>query len=164
MEKMTLQQNILPTADAQFIVEGLPDVIILKRGEINSEFGVIKLADQTQVAGGRQRAGSFDVEFQFADDKALKAYQEWHLFAQDQKGKGINPNYKKSAMVKFNRLFSGVGGQFGADSDLGPVLLKIVGCWISKMTFPAADVNADDGDGGDTICKAVIQYDAVARG
>lgn len=162
MQKATLQANILPTAKFRFLVSDLPQsVITMTRGELVSELGVINLQDQTRVAGGRQRAGDFEVEIQLGNPSDLKAYREWHKQAFDQPGKGIDPRYKRSATAKYLRLFEGTGGQYDASSDLQPLTVRLQGCWCSKLTLPKNDINADNGDGGDTILKATINYDSL---
>ena len=118
MQKATLQPNILPTAKFRFLVQDLPQsVITMTRGELVSETGVINLQDQTRAAGGRQRAGDFEVEIQLGNPTDYGAYVEWHRQSIDRIGKGIDPRYKRSATAKFLRLFEGTGGQYGASCD-----------------------------------------------
>jgi hypothetical protein len=164
MQKNTLEKNILPKAKQRFLVSGLPEgqIIHLSRDPISMEFGVINLADQTRVPGGRVRAGEFTVQLQFGRDQDRNAYSEWWEQARDREGdKGINPAYKRDATIIYYRLFRGNAGVFDSGSDLPPVRAKLEGCWCSKLDLPSLDIKADSGDEGDTILIATIQFDNV---
>lgn len=164
MLKNALEKNILPKAKQRLIVSGLPEtsVIHLTRDPISAELGVINLADQTRVPGGRIRAGEFTVTIQFGRNEDRNAYREWHNQSKDRPGdQGINPAYKRDATIVYYRLFRGSAGVFDSGSDLPPVRVRLKGCWCSKLELPALDVKADSGDEGDTILTATIQFDDV---
>jgi hypothetical protein len=163
MQKRTLEGNILPKAKQRFLVNGLPEVIIhLTRDPIPMEIGVINLADQTRVPGGRVRAGDFTIEIQFARNEDRQAYSEWFNMCKDVSGdKGINPKYKRDATLIYFRLFRGSPGTYDSGSDLPPVRARLFGCFPSKMELPALDVKADNGEDGDTMLKVTINYDDV---
>jgi hypothetical protein len=161
MQKESLQPNILPKAKNRFAPQDLPSSLIhLTRDPIPLEVGVINLADQTRVPGGRKRSGDFTVEIQFARDEDRLAYFNWFKMSVDTPGeKGINPAFKRSATLTYYRLFSGTGGIFDASSDLKPVKIKMTGCWVSKLELPGGDIEADNGNDGDTKMKITINYD-----
>ena len=163
MQKATLQGNILPKAKQRIIFNGLPEGIIhLTRDPIPMEIGVINLADQTRVPGGRKRAGDFPVEVQFGRDEDRRAYIDWFNACVDREGdRGIDPKYKRDGVLIFYRLFRGSPGTFDSGSDLPPVKARILRCWPSKLEIPALDIKADNGDEGDTILKITINYDDV---
>jgi hypothetical protein len=161
MQKASLQPNILPKAKNRFAPQDLPATLIhLTRDPIPMEVGVINLADQTRVPGGRKRSGDFTVEIQFARDEDRLAYYNWFKMAIDVPGEnGINPSYKRSAKLTYYRLFTGTGGTFDASSDLKPVKVSLTGCWVSKMELPGGDIEADNGNDGDTKVKITINFD-----
>jgi hypothetical protein len=163
MQKNTLEKNILPKAKQRLLIAGLPEGIIhLTRDPIPMEIGVINLADQTRVPGGRKRAGEFPVEIQFGRNEDRNSYLDWFNMGVDQIGdRGIDPKYKRDATLIYFRLFRGSPGQFDSGSDLPPVRARLLGCWPSKMELPGLDVKADNGDDGDTILKVTINYDDV---
>lgn len=163
MQKNTLEKNILPKAKQRLLVTGLPESIIhLTRDPIPMEVGVINLADQTRVPGGRKRAGDFPVEIQFARNEDRQAYRDWFNMGVDASGdRGINPRYKRDATIIFFRLFRGSPGVMDSGSDLPPVRARLLGVWCSKLELPGLDVKADNGDDGDTILKATLNYDDI---
>ena len=73
----------------------------------------------------------------------------------------LNYRYKRDATLIYLRLFRGSPGNYDAGSDLPPVKARITGCWCSKLELPGLDVGSDNGDDGDTILKATINYDDV---
>jgi hypothetical protein len=164
MQKQTMEGNILPKAKQRFQVDNLGETSmqITKRGELDVEVGVIKLADETQVPGGRVRAGSFETEFQFGDPAVANQFWKWFKMAIDSgSGKGINPTYKRNATIMYLRLFDGNSDTYNSGTELPPVVVQVEGCWCSKMTFPEYDMKADDGDEGWLVSKATINFDNV---
>lgn len=164
MQKNTLEKNILPKAKQRLLIAGLPEAIIhLTRDPIQMEVGVINLADQTKVPGGRKRAGEFPVELQFARDIDRNEYRRWFEMCIDVRGNdGIEPTYKRDATIIYFRLFRGSSGTYNNGSDLPPVKARLEGIWCSKLELPGLDIKADNGDDGDTILKATLQFDDVS--
>lgn len=163
MQKSTLQKNILPKAKQRLIVDDMPEpdkIIHLSRDPIMMEIGVINLADQTRVPGGRKRAGDFTVEVQFASDRDRKAYIQWFEMCVDREGDaGVNPKYRRDATIVYFRLFRGNPGTSDSGSDLLPVRARLEGCWPSKIELPGLDIKADNGDEGDCTLKITLNYD-----
>lgn len=163
MQKRTLEGNILPRSKQRLLINGLPEGIIhLTRDPIPMEVGVINLADQTRVPGGRIRSGDFAVEIQLARNEDRVAYRDWFLMCKDVPGdKGVDPKYKRDATLIFLRLFRGSPGTYDSGSDLPPVRARLFGVWPSKLELPQLDVKADNGEDADSILKITLNYDDV---
>lgn len=162
MRKAVLEGNIFPKAKQRFLVDGFPDAEILDitRDTIEMSLGVIELPDQTRVPGGRRRSGEFTKTFHFADDETRAVYLRWFSMSQDRGDRGIDPTYKRNATIIFLRLFQGSPGTYNSGSDAPPLRARLFGCWISRMTIPDYDMNADEGD-GTCIAEITMQYDDV---
>ena len=138
MRKAVLEGNILPKAKQRFLVDGYTgaDIIYLTRDVIEMAVGVIELADQTRVPGGRIRSGDFTVTLQFARDKDRETYLDWFENCVDVPGDGsvggghgINPTYKRNATIIYYRLFTGSTQGYPSGSDSPPVVARLYGCW-----------------------------------
>lgn len=154
MRKRVLEQNILPTAKQRIVVQGLAaaDILLISRDPIDMKLGVINLADQTRVPGGRRRAGDFKVTMQFAHDSDRNAFNEWFKqCVDDGTPTGINPNYKKDATMTYLQLYSGKQA----------VTVSLFGCWLSSANLPNYGMDDDDGANGDTKLEMTINFDDV---
>lgn len=165
MQKSTLEQNILRKAKQRFIVQNLPEVVVLQRGSLDVGVGAIELPDGTKVSGGRVEPGEFTVTLQFADDLARGAYIGWFKQAVDVNGQqGVNPNYKRNGSIRFLRAI-GPNQQVNVSPAYGKmnapeVTVMVYGLWCMKYTVPEADIDATDGD-GDTTIECTLSYDSA---
>ncbi|MBW4514550.1 MAG: hypothetical protein KME11_04935 [Timaviella obliquedivisa GSE-PSE-MK23-08B] len=163
MQKGTLEHNILPKAKQRMVVAGLPEATLtgsllpLTRDAISMEIGVINLADQSRVPGGRVRAGDYALECQFARATDRDTYITWFNQCKDgAKNDGVDPDYKRNVTIHYERLHEGTG--------TNEIKLMLKGCFPSKIEFPAYDMNADNGDEGDTKLKITVNYDDIIYG
>lgn len=169
MRKAVLEGNILPKAKQRFLVDGYTsaDIIYLTRDVIEMAVGVIELADQTRVPGGRIRSGDFTVTLQFARDKDRETYLDWFENCVDVPGDGsvggghgINPTYKRNATIIYYRLFTGATQGYPSGTNSPPVVARLYGCWPSSIKIPDYDINSDDGE-ADTNLEVTINFDDV---
>lgn len=163
MKKAVLEGNILPKAKQRLLFEGFPSAEIhyITRDVVPVEVGVITLPDQTQVPGGRVRAGEFGVTLQMARNEDRNRFIEWfEMCIDDGRERGIDATYKRNGTIIYLRLFRGSAGNFNSGSDLPPVRARLFGCWPSKYELPDYDMNADNGD-GDCMLKLTLKYDSA---
>ncbi len=164
MRKATLSKNPLPQNKQRFIVEGLPNSAnIITRDNIAIEINTAERPDKTVVPIGRVNSGEFNITLDFADDLTRIEYIKWFNQCVDRASttslsggntgflsgvlddannatqnqvKGIQPEYKKSAVIVYHRLF--------IDSSVQPVKLKLAGCFPKSMTAPDFDMDGED--------------------
>ena len=169
MRKAVLEGNILPKAKQRFLVDGYTgaDIIYLTRDVIEMAVGVIELADQTRVPGGRIRAGDFTVTLQFARNPDREAYLDWFEKCVDYPGtgdigggNGISSTYKRNATIIYYRLFKGSNEGYPSGSDSPPVVARLYGCWPSSVKVPDYDINSDDGE-ADCSLEVTINFDDI---
>lgn len=163
MHKNTMEQNVLKKGKQRFRVQGLPDVIIITRDNIEVNTGAIELPDATKVAGGRVEAGEFNITLQFGDDYARNAYLGWLNQAVDrgrwQNTTGVDPDYKRTAVVEFLRAFEGTSSYNNASGNpREPVMAVLRGVWCMSYTIPDFDMDSADGDAFTTL-ECTLSYD-----
>ncbi|MBD1864231.1 MULTISPECIES: hypothetical protein [Trichocoleus] len=49
--------------------------------------------------------------------------------------RGVDPAYKRNARIIFLTLFQGSPGTYNSVSDAPPLMARLPGCWISRMTI-----------------------------
>lgn len=164
MRKATLSKNPFPQNKQRFIVEGMSNSAnIITRDNITIEINTAERPDKTVVPIGRVNSGEFNITLDFADDLTRHEYIRWFNQCVDRGSsttlsgsgtgflngvledannatqnqvKGIHPEYKKSAVIVYHRLF--------IDSSVKPVKLKLAGCFPKSMTAPDFDMDGED--------------------
>lgn len=132
----------------QFIVEGLPAVRIITRDKVKSEIDKIERPDKTIVPSGRINPGTFNVTLDFADNEARAAFINWKNMAIDN-GQGVNPQYKKNALIVFGRLYQ---DSTGTDKEFKQ---RLLGCFPLSATIPDSDIDKAEA----CILEMEISYD-----
>lgn len=164
MRKATLSKNPLPQNKQRFIVEGIThSANIITRDNISIEINTAERPDKTVVPIGRVNSGEFNITLDFADDLTRIDYIKWFNQCIDRASAtslsgsgtgflsgtldtpdnanltqvwGIDPSYKKAAVIVYHRLFK--------DSTVKAVKLKLAGCFPKSMTAPDFDMDGED--------------------
>ena len=166
--KKVLEGNIFSKGNQTLTIVGLgtlsnKPLTILSRDAITIEQSTIELADKTQVPGGRNNFGEFNVVIQLALDSHRQEMIKWYHQCLNRRGGqnaalGINPDYKKTGILKFLRHFSGAPSaealQAGSGSAGAPYELTIRGLWPKSLEFP--EFSMSDGDEGDADAQMTL--------
>jgi hypothetical protein len=155
LNKAVLEQNIFTKANQTLTITGLGRMLILSRDAITLEQPTIELADKTNVPGGRNNPGEFNCVVQLAHDDMRRKMISWYHQCLNY-GNGVNPNYKKPALLTFNRHFQGApDAQFGNGSSArNPLNITILGTWPKSCEIP--EYSMSDGDDGDADCQLTL--------
>lgn len=149
--KAVLQANDFLKINQELTVSNLGILRVLTRDAITVEQSKVDLADKTQVPGGRNAAGEFNITLQLADDPMRDRFLEWYEQSIDQ-GSGISPNYKKDGFIRYRRLYN--SNPRSTMMNIGqpgePFAIKLVGLWVRSLEFPDYDLSG--GDEGDASC------------
>lgn len=156
MKKATLSPNPVLQAKQRLIIDRLPESDrVITRDTIAMEIGSVDRPDKTKVPIGRVNPGEFNVTLDFADDAARDAYYNWFLECIDNGGRGdtpgINPTYKRNAVIKYDRLYR------TTERSGQPISLRLIGCFPTSCTMPDFDMNGEDTSN----LEMTISYDDV---
>lgn len=154
--KGVLEGNVFTKGNQRLTITGLPTLTLISRDAITVEQGMIELADKTRIPGGRNASGEFNVVAQLANDSDREAFLNWYNMCLNY-GRGINPNYKRDALLTFMRHFEGSPDtEFrGAGKRGEPFTLKLIGTWPQSIEFP--EYSLSDGDEGDADAHITIK-------
>ncbi len=161
--KGVLEANIFPKGNQTLVVPKMPAPLrLVSRGEITDEVGVIETKDKRKMPGGRTNPGEFDAQVQLGDDEMRRAVLDWFEMSKD-RGRGVNPNYKRDGILTYYRLFEGSpASEFAGAGRRGQAYKKkLLGLWISKATYPEFDMEGGHEGDADTYLNLTFQYDAV---
>jgi hypothetical protein len=164
MRKATLSKNPFPQNKQRFIVEGMTNSAnIITRDNITIEINTAERPDKTVIPIGRVNSGEFNITLDFADNDTRYEYINWFQRCIDRatttsvsaiSGQGgltgvlqgdtttagliigIDPDYKKNAVIVYHRLFQEIG--------VLPVKLKLAGCFPKSLTAPDFDMDGED--------------------
>jgi len=155
LNKGVLEGNIFSKGNQRLVIRGMPALTLISRDAITLEQGVIDLADKTKVPGGRNNSGEFNVVAQLANDTDREAFLGWYNQCLNY-GQGIDANYKRDALLTFDRHFQGApDSEFsGAGKRGDPFQVKLIGIWPKSLEFP--DYSLSDGDEGDADSHMTI--------
>lgn len=166
--KKVLEGNIFSKANQTLTIVGLGTLsnrplTILSRDEITLEQPTIELADKTQVPGGRNNFGEFNLVIQLALDSHRQEMIKWYNECLNIRGglntsQGINPDYKKTGIIRFLRHFSGAPSAEAQDAGSGqagrPFEIILRGIWPKSLGFP--EYSMSDGDEGDADAQLTL--------
>ena len=161
--KNVLEANILPKGNQTLVVPQMPAPLrLVSRGEITDEIGVIETKDKRKLPGGRTNPGEFEAQVQLGDDEMRDAVLRWYEMCKD-RGRGVNPNYKRDGILTYSRLFEGSpASEFAGAGRRGQAFKrKILGLWPSKVVYPEFDMEGGHEGDADTYLNITLQYDAV---
>jgi len=162
--KHVLEGNAFPKGKTEIIVAGMPGPLVLTSfGDLTREVGVIELKDKRQIPGGRTAPGEFEASVQLALDPMRDALLSWSEMAID-RGSGVDPNYKRDAVITYVRHFQGspASETAGAGNRGTSFKLKAVGLWIQKVVFPGGDMEGGhEGGDADSILQLTFKYDSL---
>lgn len=159
--KAVLDQNIFSKGKQLFDVDGLNDdnIIILTRGEIVVEQGVIELPDKTNVSGGRTNSGEFDLTVQLSSNTSREYFQSWYEAGLD-KGNGARgatfgqQGYKRAGKITYLRHDDRANAILS-----GNFVLYLEGMFPSKMSYTDYDMAGGDEGDAQAILTMTIKYD-----
>lgn len=161
VNKGVLEQNIFSKGKQTLDVDGLADdnIIILTRGEITVEQGVIELPDKTNVSGGRTNSGEFDLTVQLSSNYSREYFQNWYEAALD-RGNGAKgtsfgqEGYKRAGKITYlrhdDRANAVLSGNFN---------LYLDGMFPSKMSYTDFDMAGGDEGDAQAILTMTIKFD-----
>lgn len=155
INKSVLEQNIFTKGKQLFDVKGLDDdnIIILTRGEITVEQGVIELPDKTNVSGGRTNSGEFDITVQLSSNESRNYFQNWYEKSLD-RGQGSAGDYKREGQITFLRH-----DDRGNNVTSGNFILYLEGMFPSKMSYTDYDMAGGDEGDAQAILTMTLKYD-----
>jgi len=164
--KAVLQGNDFLKINQELTVSNLGVLRVLTRDAITVEQSKVDLADKTQVPGGRNAAGEFNITLQLADDPMRAKFLEWYEQSIDQ-GRGISPNYKKDGLIRYKRLYRSnpAADMMNVGTAGEPFEIKLIGLWVRSLEFPDYDLSGgDEGDASSVLTCVMCFDDAWARG
>lgn len=136
--KSVMEGNIFHSNNQRLVITGIPGgIMIVQRDAISIEQDVVELQDKRKVPSGRNNPGEFNAQLQLASDITRNSMAAWYSLCLDP-GQGISPNYKRQAVISYERLFTGSPGSDyqGSGNDLKRFQIKLIGVWCKSMEFP----------------------------
>ena len=172
--KKVLEGNIFSKGNQTLTIKGMLNekpLVILSRDEITLEQSVIELADKTQVPGGRNNFGEFNLVVQLAMDDHRREMFRWYEQCLNKRGgaansnEGIDPNYKRTGSIIYRRQFTGAPSsefvEAGAGSNLENFTLDLIGIWPKSMAFPEFSMSDGDEGDSDSMLTMSLCYDDI---